>query len=71
MELIDEYLMLGESGISKLKSIDPSAKKCDVKTNLFLRELVGWLTCICVVIVLEEKISKLFLLSRRHHARIF
>jgi len=58
MELIDEYLMLGESGISELKSINSSAKKCDVKTNLFLRELVGWLTCICVVIVLEEKIRK-------------
>lgn len=50
------YLVFRESGISELKSINSSATNCDVKTNLFLRELVGWLTCNCVVMVLEEKI---------------
>ena len=56
MELTDVYLVFGESGISELKSINSSAKKCDVKTDFFLRELVGWLTCNCVVMVSEEKI---------------
>ena len=56
MKVTDVCLVFGESGISELKSINSSAKKCDVKTNLFLRELVGWLTCNCVVMVLEEKI---------------
>lgn len=55
-EVTDVNLVLRESGISELKSINSSAKKCDVKTNLFLRELVGWQTCNCVVMVLEEKI---------------
>ena len=56
MKVTDVYLMLRESGISELKSINSSAKKCDVKTDFFLRELVGWQTCNCVVMVSEEKI---------------